>query len=144
MIDVTIEMVLEFFKALEVDKITYTEQDESQASYACKRVPEDGKINWHDKSQNIYNLIRALAYPYQGAFCHFEKNGYIIRRARIGDDNKKKYSGSIPGRVIKIKADGIEILCGEGSLFISEWENMTDGRVSSPSEEIKSISSTLL
>lgn len=143
LINISVELYFDFFKAIDVGKITFTEQDESAATYACKRIPEDGKINWNDSAYKVYNLIRALASPYPGAFCFYKENSYSIRKAKLGDDNKKKYSGNIPGRVIKIKPEGIEVLCGEGTLFIYEWENMNDGKVSNPSDVIKSITSTL-
>lgn len=143
-IKASIDLYLEFFEAADKGKITLTEQDETKATYACKRIPEDGKINWEDSSLKIYNLVRALAYPYPGAYCTMNDNTYLIRRARLGDDNDKKFAGNIPGRVIKIKPDGIEVLCGEGTLFITEWESKSDGKVSCPSESVKSITTTLL
>ena len=34
-----------------------------------KRTPADGRIDWHDRTRNIYNLIRGVAAPFPGAFC---------------------------------------------------------------------------
>ena len=44
------------------------EQDESQATYFGGRKPEDGRIDWTQSAENIYNLIRAVTQPYPGAF----------------------------------------------------------------------------
>jgi len=38
-------------------------------SWYHKRTPEDGRIDWQDRTRNIYNLIRGVAAPFPGAFC---------------------------------------------------------------------------
>ena len=45
-----------------------TPQDEAQATYFGGRKPEDGRIDWRQTSQQIFNLIRAVTDPYPGAF----------------------------------------------------------------------------
>lgn len=37
-------------------------------SYFGGRKPEDGRIHWEQTAQQVYNLIRAVAPPYPGAF----------------------------------------------------------------------------
>lgn len=140
----TIEICLEFFENYRNNKITLTDQDESKATYCCKRTPGDGKIDWTKDSNEIYNLIRALAYPFTGAFCSFGETCFHIRKAIQGDSNNKKFTGIIPGRVIKISNEGIEVLCGNGSILIKEWENKRTGIVNCPYEIVKSMSSTLI
>ncbi len=43
-------------------------QDHSQATYFGGRRPEDGRIDWSWSARRIYNLIRAVTWPYPGAF----------------------------------------------------------------------------
>lgn len=43
--------------------------DLSQGSYFGGRKPEDGRIHWEQTAAQVYNLIRAVAPPYPGAFC---------------------------------------------------------------------------
>src|SRR5690606_6269303 len=43
-------------------------QDQSRATFTCKRLPEDNKIDWTQPTKDIYNLIRATTAPYPGAF----------------------------------------------------------------------------
>ena len=93
-------------------------QDEALATYTCKRTPDDGKIDWQASSYSVYNLIRALAYPYSGAFFYHNNSKYTVKTASIGPQNAKVFSGRIAGRVIAIYEDGIEVLCGEGSVKI--------------------------
>ena len=39
-----------------------------QGSYFGGRKPEDGRIHWNQPAAQVYNLIRAVAPPYPGAF----------------------------------------------------------------------------
>ncbi len=39
-------------------------------SWYDKRTPADGRIDWHGRTRDIYNLIRGVAAPFPGAFCH--------------------------------------------------------------------------
>lgn len=141
--EITSEMFLDFFVNYESGNLKSYKQKESEATYTCKRIPEDGKIEWNKTSSEIYNLVRALAYPYPGAFCYLNEDCYIIRKARTGINNKKKFAGNIPGRVLRIYPEGVEILCGKGTVLLQEWENKSTGLVNNPSEIIRSIKLTL-
>ena len=41
----------------------------AEGSYFGGRKPEDGRIDWQQSAAQVYNLIRAVAPPYPGAFC---------------------------------------------------------------------------
>jgi methionyl-tRNA formyltransferase len=43
-------------------------QDDTQATVMPKRRPGDGLIDWKRSTREIYNWVRALTYPYPGAF----------------------------------------------------------------------------
>ena len=57
--------------------------DLSAGSYFGGRKPEDGRIDWSKPAQEVYNLHRAVAPPYPGAF--FEQCGrhFVIVKARL-------------------------------------------------------------
>lgn len=143
LIECTIELYMDFFENYKSSRISYREQNESEATYTCKRIPDDGKIDWNKSSLEIYNLIRALAYPFPGAFCYFNNTCYNIKKASPGKNNDKKFAAYIPGRVIHIDPKGIEVMCGNGTIQISEWENKITGVANIPSDVVKSISDTL-
>lgn len=42
----------------------------AEGSYFGRRSPKDGRIEWKWAAQRIHNLVRAVAPPYPGAFCH--------------------------------------------------------------------------
>ncbi|WP_424195688.1 formyltransferase [Ampullimonas aquatilis] len=64
--------------------------DLANGSYFGGRKPEDGRIDWEQPAQEIYNLIRAVAPPYPGAFFDVTTNGkserFMIARARYRDE----------------------------------------------------------
>ncbi|HMS32627.1 MAG TPA: methionyl-tRNA formyltransferase [Ignavibacteria bacterium] len=138
-----IELIMNFFEDIRSDTLKFKVQDERISTYTCRRIPEDGRINWSCSSLEIHNLIRAVAFPYPGAFCYFNNEKYLINKAKVGDLNNKVYSGRIPGRVIKMDEEGAEVLCGSGTIKILEWKNSEDGTVSNPCSQIKSITATL-
>ena len=57
--------------------------DLAAGSYFGGRKPEDGRIDWAQPAQAIYNLIRAVAPPYPGAFFDLGGQRFIIARARL-------------------------------------------------------------
>ena len=56
-------------------------------------------------------------------------------------ENPRKYEGRIPGRIILIHQDGVEVLTGDSSIIISEVEY--DGKIYNASEIVKSVKKTL-
>lgn len=95
-------------------------QDSTKATYGCKRVPEDGKISFDKTTQEIVRLIRALTYPYPGAFCCYKKKKVIIWEASMVK-NPRVYVGRISGRIVSISKSGpVEVLSGDGILRIEK------------------------
>lgn len=139
----TIDLFTELVNKKTLNIKALKNQDEKKATYTCKRTPDDGKINWEKNSAEIYDLIRALAYPYTGAFCFYKNEKYLIRKAEPGKMNLKKFAGRIAGRVIKTDETGIEVLCGSGTIKITEWENPKTGKIVNPAVKVRSYSDTL-
>ncbi len=57
--------------------------DLSKGGYFGGRTPEDGRIDWRQPAQQVYNLHRAVAPPYPGAFTDLGGVRYVIQRARL-------------------------------------------------------------
>jgi methionyl-tRNA formyltransferase len=57
--------------------------DLRQGGYFGGRTPEDGRIDWSQPAQQVYNLHRAVAPPYPGAFTDIDGVRYVIQRARL-------------------------------------------------------------
>jgi methionyl-tRNA formyltransferase len=53
-------------------------QDHKQSSYFGGRRPEDGRIDWSGPAERAYNLVRAVARPWPGAFTGFRGKKLIV------------------------------------------------------------------
>ncbi|MGI9143264.1 MAG: formyltransferase [Fluviibacter sp.] len=51
----------------------------AEGSYFGGRKPEDGRIHWDQTAAQVYNLIRAVAPPYPGAFADIQTTSGIQR-----------------------------------------------------------------
>jgi methionyl-tRNA formyltransferase len=132
---------------IKLDKVHRVPQVHNQATYTCKRVPEDGLIDWNDKSIRIHNLIRGLTEPYPGAFTYLHDGKNPPRKMFIWkssiDDDFKRYVGRIPGRVVEtIKGKGVKVLAGYGTLIVEEV-GFVNGQMVRADDVIKSIKTTL-
>lgn len=84
-----------------------------QGSYFGGRKPEDGKIDWAQPAQTVYNLYRAVAPPYPGAFTEIGPHKLIIARARLHQASlPAQLPISLPG--LQVLDDNIFGVCGDG------------------------------
>lgn len=93
----------------------------SQGSYFGGRRPEDGVIDWRQKSIDIHNLVRAVAPPYPGAWTNIAGKPACIMRTLLEKQKKARfdspslyvekenlYADCIDGHVLRILALQIE------------------------------------
>jgi len=117
-------------------------QNQSQATFTCKRLPEDNLIDWTASSENIYNLIRAVGAPYTGAYTYL--SGERVRvwsAARV--NSPRCYVGRVPGRVVEVlQNEGAVVLTGDGSILLKKVQADT-GEIVCASELLNSLSQTL-
>ncbi|MBC7413873.1 MAG: formyltransferase [Herminiimonas sp.] len=109
--------------------------DLSQGSYFGGRNAEDGRIDWSRPAQEVYNLIRAVAPPYPGAWCMVGPNRCIIDGARLTQDPSTaatKIAGDMaPGlRVVDNRVLGY---CGDGRAILVK-QLRVDARVVTATE----------
>jgi len=91
-------------------KIERIPQDNKLATFARKMNKEDGKIDWSDKGEKVYNLIRGTI-PYPGAFTYYKGRKLKITQARFLNDyqGETDIGSPKPGRVVKTEKNGILI-----------------------------------
>ena len=94
-------------------------QDQSRATYTCKRLPEDNWIDWNSSSRKIFDLIRAVSAPYSGAYTYLNGKKLTVWSARILES--RSYAGRIPGRVVEVReGEGACVLTQDGLLLLTE------------------------
>lgn len=108
----------EALKKLKNKNFKGQKQDKKKASYNPPRRPDDGKIDWNNSAQNIYNFIRALVKPYPGAFSYYKNHKIFIWKASVTNSLIK----GVPGRIAAVKADTPIIETGAGLLKILDYK----------------------
>jgi len=117
-ISATVELYKEFISALQRNKVKWHKQDGSKATYASRRTPADGEIDWSKPAIEVFNLIRALSSPYPCAWT--KDKSRIIRIAKASLPRKQlDHKGNIPGSIISVRGDGVLVLCGRGQIIIN-------------------------
>lgn len=119
-------------------------QDESQATYACSRVPGDGEIDWRAGTDEVDRLVRALGAPFPPAFTHLGAERLEVLRA-VPLDDAPVHVGRIPGRVIRVdRALGhVDVLTGDGVLRLLAVAGGSTGSTR-PADLITSVRHTLV
>jgi len=98
-----------------IDSLEHRRQDHSQATYAPKLSKEDGRIDWSKSALQIERQVRAFTpWPSAYAFLH-DKRIIILKGKRL----EGKFSPSpLPGEILEIKKEGIEVCCGENRIYL--------------------------
>jgi methionyl-tRNA formyltransferase len=94
--------------------------DLTQGGYFGGRKPEDGRIDWNAPAQQVYNLHRAVAPPYPGAFTDLGGTRYVIERARLVREQHDQ-PGNITGASLPpglaVVDNCIFGVCGDGRML---------------------------
>lgn len=91
-------------------------------SWYNKRTAADGKIDFHGRTREIYNLIRGVAAPFPGAFAYAGEEKVTVWEAQPFDE-MIDFSVYAPGEVIDV-FDGHPIVrTVDGSLLIKKYES---------------------
>lgn len=115
------EIIVKNLFDFKAKKIKSIQQNEAEATYTCKRTPEDGEIDWRNSAEQIYNLIRGLTHPFPGAYTRLRGKKIFIWEAEF-PEKQTVYAGNIPGRVLGKRNAMIEVLTGDGMLRLSRLQ----------------------
>lgn len=97
-----------------------TPQDERFATYAAKRTPEDGLIDWRESAESIGRLVRAVGKPYPGAFTWAREEKFVIWSATVMAQADVFSAG--PGQIVAHDGQAFVVKTGDGLLRIDAWE----------------------
>jgi methionyl-tRNA formyltransferase len=88
-------------------------QDASQATTFGRRRPEDGRIDWSQRAQQIVDLVRAVTRPFPGAFTEVGGERLFVWKAR-----------AVPGRGAPgtlLEREPLRIAAGEAAVELLDW-----------------------
>jgi methionyl-tRNA formyltransferase len=128
--------------ALLAGEAPHLPNDLAHGSYFGGRKPEDGRIDWNQPAQDVYNLIRAVAPPYPGAFTDLDGARLIVARARLARPGALRHDLP-PG--LHVSDNAVFAVCGDGrAIAIHELRRQHAGQeaVVSPAEFTQLIQSS--
>jgi UDP-4-amino-4-deoxy-L-arabinose formyltransferase/UDP-glucuronic acid dehydrogenase (UDP-4-keto-hexauronic acid decarboxylating) len=117
-------LIRRLLTAYQNDAIEIRTESKDFDSWYEKRTAADGKIDFHNRTRDIYNLIRGVAAPFPGAYAMLGGEKVRVWQAHPFDE-MLDFSAYAPGEVIDI-FDGKPILrTVDGSLLIDKYESQT-------------------
>lgn len=108
-----------YIKLKSGSKIEKIQQDYSKISYYAKRTPVDGKIDFNESTKNIDCLIRAVSYPYPGAYSFYKFTKVFFNKCV--PEYEIEYHG-IPGQILLIRNEKILVKTGDYAIWLSSFE----------------------
>lgn len=94
----------------------FAKQNDALATYLLKRIPIDGEINWSTMSgQKIYDLVRAVSFPYPGAYTTY--NGSVVKICKAYLRPNLHYFGQ-NGQIAMIEHGEIFVITNDSQLLV--------------------------
>ena len=105
---------------IEKKRIKLMKQNNSKAIYWHQRSDLDGYIDFKNKKAiEVYNFIRALSYPYKGAWALTDN----FKKVRILKVKLQKYKiKGNPGHVFFLKEKGLNVVCKDRAIQILSYK----------------------
>lgn len=115
--------------ALLAGEAPHLPNDLAAGSYYGGRKPEDGRIDWSKPAAQVYNLIRAVAPPYPGAFTDLDGTRFIVARARLAAPGSAaaRAAADLPAG-LHVSDNALFGVCGDSrAVSILELRQQRDG-----------------
>ena len=121
-------LVRETFPLLVAGTAPRVPQDHRRATYFGGRGPEDGRIDWARPARDVYNLVRAVTFPYPGAFTSCRGERLLVWQARPVPGEPARPYGLGPGRVLAVRpGEGLLVATGDrGGLLLQRVQRDGD------------------
>ncbi len=96
-------------------------QDDHYATWASRRRPEDGEIDWTGAARDIWRLVRACGPPYPGALTQLGSTPLIITAAdHVAIEDHR---AALTGQIVLRDEAGFIVRCGDGGgLRVTAWQ----------------------
>lgn len=107
------QLLADTLPAIRQGNVRPTPQDNSEATTVGRRTPEDGRILWELPAQQINNLVRAVTWPWPGAFAFAGTSKFTVWKSRVHTED---VPAARPGTVLA--TEPFLIACAQGALEV--------------------------
>lgn len=114
-------LIKKLLRAYKEDHIVIRTESKDYDSWYQKRTAADGKIDFHARTREIYNLIRGVAAPFPGAYAMIGEEKVTVWEAHPFDE-MIDFSAYAPGEVIDVFDQKPVVRTVDGSLLIDRYE----------------------
>jgi len=101
-------------------KLIGRQQRDSQALFAPKRGPADGRIKWTNTSRDIFNMVRALVDPYPNAFALDSQGQEVRLKKAVVYGDVGKVLAQVDGAYLISTGDGVILVKTDRQLAVGE------------------------
>ena len=108
-------LLIETLPLIEAGEIMPEPQDDALSSYAGLISKKDGIIDFTKTPEEIERQIRAFD-PWPGAYCAYKGETMKLWKAEVLNKN----SDAVPGTIVNVSDEGIDISCGGRLLRVTE------------------------
>lgn len=116
---VYLDLLTDNLDALRAGTAPRRPQDAGRATFTCKRLPEDNRIDWKGPALHVHNLVRAVTAPYPGAYTTLGGERLIVWSASRVEG--RRYAGCTPGRVAEVRPGvGAIVLAADGPVLVRQ------------------------
>ena len=115
------KLIRELLEAYQKQTITIKRTSKDFDGWYQKRTAADGKVDFTNRTREIYNLIRGVTAPFPGAFAFCNEKKITIWDA-VPFDEIMDFSDYAPGEVIDVFDKNPIVRTVDGSLLIRRYE----------------------
>ena len=108
-------LLIQAIPKIAAGEMTPKPQDDSKATMAPSLKKEDGRIDWREQACVLHNRIRGVN-PWPGAYTFVDNKLLKIYHSEVLAES----FGEAPGTLCFLNEKGIHVVCGEGSILLTE------------------------
>lgn len=101
-------------------KLQTMQLDKTLSTHNAKRTAEDGHLSFDWSAADIDRLVRAVSYPYPGAYSYYKSTKVSFFSSSLVDEDD--YDG-VNGQILEKSENAIRVKCGQQSVWLSEFKD---------------------
>lgn len=110
------QLLVQVLRALSRGEGARTPQDDTVATIATRRRPEDGRLDFTRSARECFSLVRATGRPGPGAFTSHQGASIRVWSARA-ESLPSGTAPAEPGTVVAVSADAVLVACGDARVL---------------------------